>query len=144
MMTSSKPEECFVYIVLPGETEFVTAGRFDHSGGDAPVGRFVYGKSYLARNNAVPIDPTELKLGSTIYRTALLKGIFGALRDAGPDYWGRRVIQKHAVSDGARNLPRRDENSTARSISRSCRRMPMQSSMMRNCRKSPTRSRPRN
>jgi len=25
-----------------------------------------------------------------------LNGIFGALRDAGPDYWGRRVIEKHA------------------------------------------------
>ncbi|MBK6674296.1 MAG: HipA domain-containing protein [Proteobacteria bacterium] len=24
------------------------------------------------------------------------KGLFGALRDAGPDYWGRRVIEKHA------------------------------------------------
>jgi serine/threonine-protein kinase HipA len=95
-MTSNKPEECFVYIVLPGKTEFVTAGRFERSAGDAPVGRFVYGRSYLARDNAVPIDPIELKLGSTNYRTALLKGIFGALRDAGPDYWGRRVIEKHA------------------------------------------------
>lgn len=95
-MTSSKPEECFVYIVLPGETDFVTAGRFERSGGHAPVGRFVYGKSYLARNNNVPIDPVELKLASTTYQTALLKGVFGALRDAGPDYWGRRVIEKHA------------------------------------------------
>ena len=24
-----------------------------------------------------------------------MKGVFGALRDAGPDYWGRRVIEKH-------------------------------------------------
>ena len=24
------------------------------------------------------------------------KGVFGALRDAGPDFWGRRVIEKHA------------------------------------------------
>lgn len=95
-MTSSKAEECFVYIVLPGETDFVTAGRFERSGDDAPVGRFVYGKSYLARVDKVPIDPIELKLGSTTYQTALLKGVFGALRDAAPDYWGRRVIEKHA------------------------------------------------
>lgn len=26
----------------------------------------------------------------------LLNGLFGALRDAGPDYWGRRVIERHA------------------------------------------------
>lgn len=91
-------QECFVYITPPGETKFVTAGRFvlttDRQG--IPTGRFVYGRSYLARDNAVPIDPLELKLGRTTYRTTALKGIFGALRDAGPDYWGRRVIEKHA------------------------------------------------
>jgi serine/threonine-protein kinase HipA len=90
--------ECFVHIALPGETEFVTAGRFrletDRHG--VATGRFVYGKSYLARGNAVPIDPIELKLVPTTYETRLLKGIFGALRDASPDYWGRRVIEKRA------------------------------------------------
>ncbi|MEQ9245643.1 MAG: HipA domain-containing protein [Nitratireductor sp.] len=83
---------------MPGQTEFVTAGRFvlepDRAG--VPVGRFVYGRSYLERNDAVPIDPIELKLARTTYRTTALKGVFGALRDAGPDYWGRRVIEKHA------------------------------------------------
>jgi serine/threonine-protein kinase HipA len=90
--------ECFVYITLPGETDFVTAARFrintDRHG--VATGRFVYGKSYLARRDAVPIDPIELKLASTTYETRMLKGIFGALRDASPDYWGRRVIEKHA------------------------------------------------
>jgi serine/threonine-protein kinase HipA len=60
------------------------------------TGRFVYGKTYLTRSNAVPIDPIELKLAPSTYETRLLKGIFGALRDASPDYWGRRVIEKHA------------------------------------------------
>lgn len=97
---TSKPaaEECFVYIMLPGETAFVTAGRFvlepDRTG--VPVGRFVYGRRYLARRDAVPIDPVELKLGPETYQTTALKGVFGALRDAGPDYWGRRVIEKHS------------------------------------------------
>jgi serine/threonine-protein kinase HipA len=90
--------ECFVYLTLPGTTEFVTAGKFvlepDRTG--TLIGRFVYGKSYLQRPAAVPIDPVELKLGRTTYRTTALKGVFGALRDAGPDYWGRRVIEKHA------------------------------------------------
>lgn len=85
--------------MLPGTTEFVTAGRFvlQQDRTAAPVGRFVYGKSYLARRDAVEIDPVELRLAAgTTYRTAALKGVFGALRDAGPDYWGRRVIEKHA------------------------------------------------
>lgn len=96
-MTSEAPGECFVYITLPGETEPVTAGRFaltvDRRG--VPEGRFVYGRSYLERPNAVALDPVELKLASRTYATASMGGVFGALRDASPDYWGRRVIQRH-------------------------------------------------
>ena len=94
--------ECFVYIALPGETEFVAAGRFqrnfDRHG--VATGRFVYGKSYLDRQNAVPLDPMELKLGPKTYDTRLLKGIFGALRDASPDHWGRRIIERNFGSPG--------------------------------------------
>ena len=81
-------DECYVYIVLPGETEFVTAGKFvlstDRHG--VATGRFIYGRSYRARENAVPIDPFELKLSASTFETQRLKGVFGALRDAGPDY----------------------------------------------------------
>ncbi|UFZ03166.1 type II toxin-antitoxin system HipA family toxin [Bradyrhizobium ontarionense] len=97
-MTSKQNTECYVYITLPGQTDAVTAGRFELSKdrrGNA-LGRFVYGKSYLARGDAVPIDPIELKLSGDTYETTRLNGVFGALRDAGPDYWGRRVIEKHA------------------------------------------------
>ena len=88
---------CFVYITLPGTRVFVTAGRFvlEPNRNGVPVGRFVYGRSYLANPDAVPIDPIDLKLASTTYRTTAQKGVLGALRDAGPDYWGRRVIEKH-------------------------------------------------
>jgi serine/threonine-protein kinase HipA len=97
-MTSKQNTECYVYITLSGQTESVTAGRFELSKdrrGNA-LGRFVYGKSYLARVNAVAIDPIELKISGDTYETTRLNGVFGALRDAGPDYWGRRVIEKHA------------------------------------------------
>ena len=98
-MNSNSPRECFVYITLPGKVSAVTAGKFvlDQTSSDAPLGRFVYGQSYLKNPEAVPIDPMELKLSSTTYNTVQLKGVFGALRDAGPDYWGRRVIEKHAA-----------------------------------------------
>lgn len=90
--------EAFVYLMLPGTTEFVASGRFvlatDRSG--VPFGRFVYGRRYLERSDAVPIDPIELPLSNRTYETEGLKGMFGALRDAGPDYWGRRVIEKYA------------------------------------------------
>ena len=98
MQAKTNPQECFVYIVLPGETKFVTAGRFqlDKNRSGAPVGRYDYGKSYLARNEAVPLDPLDLKLSTKTYDTRQLKGVFGALRDASPDHWGRRIIEKRA------------------------------------------------
>jgi serine/threonine-protein kinase HipA len=97
-MTSKRPTECFVYITLPGAREAITAGKFvlsETPTGD-PIGQFVYGRSYLANRGAVEIDPVELKLSDHTYDTVRLNGVFGAIRDAGPDYWGRRVIEKHA------------------------------------------------
>lgn len=89
--------ECFVYIVLPGQTTFVPAARFqwlpDERG--LPLGRLIYGRRYLERRNAVPLDPIGLPLTPQVYETRILGGMFGALRDAAPDDWGRRVIQRH-------------------------------------------------
>jgi len=97
-MTSNARTECFVYITLPGQTDSITAGRFeltkDRRG--TAIGRFVYGKSYLARGDAVAFDPVELKLSGETYETTRLNGVFGALRDSGPDRWGRRVIERNA------------------------------------------------
>lgn len=90
--------ECFVYVMLPRTTSFVTAGKLvlskDRYG--IETGRFVYGRSYLSRSDAVPLDPFELALSERTYETTGMKGVFGALRDASPDYWGRRVIERHA------------------------------------------------
>ncbi len=86
-----------MYITLPLETSSVTAGRFvlteDRRGNT--LGRFVYGASYMVRKDAVEIDPIELKLTGGTFETTRLGGIFGAIRDASPDDWGRRVIEKH-------------------------------------------------
>jgi serine/threonine-protein kinase HipA len=97
MTSKQSPTECYVYITLPGMTASVTAARFelmtDRTGN--PIGRFVYGKSYLDRADSVPLDPVELKLAPRLYETTAMKGVFGALRDAGPDYWGRLLIERH-------------------------------------------------
>jgi serine/threonine-protein kinase HipA len=89
--------ECFVYIVLPGQTTFVPAAHFQWLPEDRglPLGRLIYGRRYLERPNAEPLDPFELPLTSQVYETRILGGLFGALRDAAPDHWGRRVIQRH-------------------------------------------------
>jgi serine/threonine-protein kinase HipA len=90
--------EAYVYITLPSETQAVTAGRFEHAveRNGVAVGRFVYGRRYRERQNAIEIDPVQLRLDRTAFETVRMGGVFGALRDAGPDYWGRRVIEKHA------------------------------------------------
>ena len=96
-MTSER--ECHVFVVLPGETEFVIAGRFRVSatpGGDA-LGEFVYGRSYLRRPDAVELDPVELRLAERVYETSRMNGFFGAIRDSMPDYWGRLLIERHSA-----------------------------------------------
>ena len=88
---------CYVYLVLPGQTTFVPAARFTWlpDEGGLPLGRLVYGRKYLERPEAVPLDPLELPLTARTYETRVLGGVCGALRDAAPDLWGRRVIQRH-------------------------------------------------
>lgn len=89
-------DRCFVYIQLPQSLETVTCGRYSQertSGGDV-VGRFVYGRRYRTRPDAVPIDPLHLPIADITFETYKLGGIFGALRDASPDAWGRRVIER--------------------------------------------------
>jgi serine/threonine-protein kinase HipA len=100
---TSKPQirRCYVYITLPGQTKAVTAGRYElqNDPEKRPVGRFLYGRSYLGRSDAVEIDPVELKLAARVYETTQHDGVFGALRDAAPDYWGRLVIERALGKD---------------------------------------------
>jgi serine/threonine-protein kinase HipA len=88
-----------VFIYLPGETEAVPAGRLTmvEQGLQVQASAFAYGRRYAARANALPVDPVALALevgraGEERVPTAGL-AMFGALRDATPDAWGRRVIE---------------------------------------------------
>lgn len=89
MTSNSAYTEAFVWIWLPGETEPVVAGRLAQDGSNLV---FNYGKSYLARKNAMPIYEPELPLQSGTL--PLLEGLSmpNCIRDAAPDAWGRRVI----------------------------------------------------
>lgn len=74
----------------------MTAGRFTlrESREGAPVGEFIYGRSYRERPDAVELDPLELRVQPGTFETARMVGFFGAIRDAMPDAWGRRVIER--------------------------------------------------
>jgi serine/threonine-protein kinase HipA len=92
-------DRVYVYLQLPGSLEIVTAGYFEQTERTGvPLGAFVYNPAYLEREDAVPLDPFELPLRPGRFETVKLKGIFGALRDASPDAWGRRIVERHLNS----------------------------------------------
>jgi len=88
-MTTSKPEEAFVWIWLPECHEPVVAGKIYTEGKRY---HFIYGQSYLQRDNAISLFSDELPLQSGPIEPATNLEIAGCLRDASPDAWGRRVI----------------------------------------------------
>ena len=90
-MTSSdaSPREAYVWVWLPGASDPVVAGRLEVSGG---VVSFNYGRSYLARADAVALYEPELPLRAGRIDPPAGMSIASCLRDAGPDAWGQRVI----------------------------------------------------
>lgn len=97
-MTSKK---LAVFAYLPGEATAVPAGLLTllEDGASQQGADFVYGLRYLDRPNAIEIDPVSLGLrdknavrGMVLHPVAGLT-LFGAIRDAAPDAWGRRVIE---------------------------------------------------
>lgn len=79
----------FVWIWLPDGIEPVVCGRIDLSDG---LNRFVYARSYLARPDTIPVWLPELPLVNKVIVPEAPHLIAGALRDAAPDQWGRRVV----------------------------------------------------
>jgi serine/threonine-protein kinase HipA len=98
-MTTSEvdpqPTTAYVWVWLPGATEPVVASRLDK---DGSVIRHTYGRSYLDRKDAIPLWLPDLPLepGPTAPTVGELHGCFA---DAGPDAWGRRVVE-HRYADG--------------------------------------------
>lgn len=102
-MTSER--KAYVYIQLPGTLETVPAAllRVQTLPDGTQIGRFRYGDRYLQRQDAVALDPFQLPLAKVVFEFTQLKGIPGAVRDAGPDAWGRRVIE-HKLERSAADL----------------------------------------
>lgn len=102
-MTSER--QAYVYIQLPGTLETVPAAllKVQTLPDGTQIGRFRYGDRYLQRPDAVALDPFRLPLARTVFEFTQLKGIPGALRDASPDAWGRRVIE-HTLQRSAADL----------------------------------------
>ena len=83
------PTQAYVWAWLPGNTEPVVAGLLTSV--DANL-QFTYGRSYLARKDAIPLYQPELPLESGTLPLLNNLSMPNAIRDAAPDAWGRRVI----------------------------------------------------
>lgn len=104
------PTELYVFAHLPAG--FVPAGVLEltESAEGVAASSFSYGVGYLARPNAFEVDPVSLSISDkdqvrykALYPANSLP-LFGGIRDAAPDAWGRRVIEaKHRVP--ANSLP---------------------------------------
>lgn len=80
------------YVFIEGLAEApVICGRFNLDAATT-TGRFVYGRSYLERADALALDPLHLPLTDQVHVCTLQSGIFGVLADAGADAWGRKLI----------------------------------------------------
>jgi len=85
----------FVFVQLPGTVTPVVAARYEFDETPAgSLGHLVYGRSYLSRPDALPLDPVHLPLSDQEFTTTLTGGMFGALRDTSPDAWGRLVLER--------------------------------------------------
>jgi serine/threonine-protein kinase HipA len=101
-MTSNT--EAFVWVWLPGETLPVVAGRLFDAGNSPQQFSFTYGRSYLAREHAIPLSPFELPLQAGVQETVGMSIMPSCLRDAGPDAWGRRILESRLVETGLNEL----------------------------------------
>jgi serine/threonine-protein kinase HipA len=89
------PAAAFVWVWLPGATQPVPCGRLvDHDG----IVAFAYGRSYLARPDRVSLYEPELPLRAGPI-TPERGEIAGCIADAGPDAWGRRVIERRRMTE---------------------------------------------
>ena len=102
-MTSERA--CYVHVQIPGTLQTVPAALLavEKLPDGTRVGRFRYGDRYLERADAVALDPFELPLDNRLREFTALKGVPGAVRDASPDYWGRKVIE-HRLHRAAGDL----------------------------------------
>ena len=91
--------EAYVWVWLPGSIEPVVAGLLSKKGQQLV---FNYGRSYLERQDAIPLYEPELPLRSGEIPVFAGLNMPRCIRDASPDAWGRRVlINRKLGSQGA-------------------------------------------
>jgi serine/threonine-protein kinase HipA len=84
------PLQMSAYVFAPDpDGQPVLAGELQLSGAG---GEFRYAESWLTLPWAYPLDPENLPLTPTRFRTTTRDKVFGVFLDATPDSWGERVL----------------------------------------------------
>jgi serine/threonine-protein kinase HipA len=96
----------YVWIYLSDQIDPVVAGRLECDENAAgTVYSYLYGASYLDRPAAIPLDPERLPLErGRRFESPGLYGSLSVIRDASPDDWGRRVIERRLAITEASEL----------------------------------------
>jgi serine/threonine-protein kinase HipA len=94
---TSEAGHAFVWVWLPGSVDPIVAGRLDVEG---RVLVFAYGRSYLEREDRIPLYLPELPLGRGSIPPRVGE-VAGCIADAGPDAWGQRVILNRLAGSAA-------------------------------------------
>ncbi len=114
MTSEQMASRAYVWTWLPGAPDPVVAGVLQAAGEALQreeVLLFRYAASYRARPDAISLFPPELPLTADLLDPRDVRGrdplpLAGALRDAAPDAWGRRVINAR-LGAGDRDLDER-------------------------------------
>jgi serine/threonine-protein kinase HipA len=101
-----------LYVFAYIDTHWAPCGQLTvtEDGAQLLASTFAYGLRYLDRPGALEVDPVSLGLQdkSAVRGKALFPPnnlpMFGGIRDAAPDAWGRRVIESH-LKVPANSLP---------------------------------------
>ena len=84
-----------VYVFISLDQQWVPCGLLEYSEtGRHSSSIFRYGKKYLERVDRISVDPCHLPLQDTTFSTPDGFSIFNGIRDAGPDGWGRYLLDK--------------------------------------------------
>lgn len=84
-----------LYVLLNLNNEWVPCGLLEYEeAGRTSSSIFRYGKKYLEREDAISIDPIQLPLEDRTIETPEGFVLFNGIRDAGPDKWGRYLLDK--------------------------------------------------
>ncbi len=91
----AKQNDAYVFIQLNGR--WIPCGHLTIEQDNRTIlSSFQYGKKYLQRKDAISIDPVQLPLDDALFRSKVESPLFGGIRDAAPDGWGRHLLDRAA------------------------------------------------